>query len=85
MAIDFGEIVVIEFKEVGAAYFYKKADFDLHFLKDFSRPYYFQDSHFKDINMSIIKLSHSGNWDTRFHIELRKILGYKLLSEVELR
>ncbi len=66
IALDFGSFVVVEFTNIGAAYFYKKEVFDTNFKKHFMKNHSIGDSSLKDVSLMIDKLAHSGQWQPRF-------------------
>ena len=66
IALDFGSFVVIEFTNIGAAYFYSKENFDKYFKKYFGKYNSTSDGNLKDIGLMIDKYSHTGYWQYRF-------------------
>jgi hypothetical protein len=74
LALDFGQFVIIEFQKVGnATYIYAERDY----YKEFNNYFHRKDKHstdmLKDQNLSVSRLTHNGNWQSRFSRELNRL------------
>lgn len=75
--IDFGEFVVIEFRNIGnAAYIYRKSDFDRYFRKYINMNTVYSDTNLKYRHIVLERVIHNKGWQYRTHNLIRGVKNY---------
>lgn len=73
--LDFGNFVVVEFKEIGnAAYIYEKSVFEEKFGRFANESNAVPNSKLKDQFLAIDRITHSGNWEYRAAQIIRSVI-----------
>lgn len=75
--LDFGELIVVEFRNIGnAAYIYEKGDFYKYFKKYLNNNKIYDDGTYKNRGINLVRIIHSGNWQYKADSILRGVADY---------